>query len=114
MGCPICNNDLVDNDGKTLSHVAKVLLRITNPLYLAKSIYNVGKTIYFDLSDIPTTDGYLYCKKCNIYFIRCINCGHLNSIGSDIMVSPKKICCAKCDKVYVYATHPDPDVDHYC
>lgn len=110
--CPYCNTELTDDDAKVLSHITSTILKLTNPFRLAKGLYDVGKTIYYDFSDIPQTDEYLYCPSCKVYFIRCCYCGHLNCVGSDIMISPKKIICNKCNKEYVYATHPDPDADH--
>jgi len=112
MSCPYCETELLDYDEKTLRHVGEFFLKMTKPWNIAKGIFNVGKTIYYDFSDITQTEKYLYCKKCDVYFIRCCHCSHLNCIGSDIMVSPKKITCVNCSKDYVYATHPDPDADH--
>lgn len=116
MICPCCNSNLSDTDNKELSHVAKFFLKIANPVGAIKTvvtgIYSVGKTIYYDFSGISQTDRYLFCNNCKVYFIECCHCGNLNCIGSNIMVSPKKITCSKCHKDYVYATHPDPDVDH--
>lgn len=112
MDCPYCNTELADYDDKAIMHAGSFFLKIKNPWYLAKGIYNVGKTVYYDFSNIPQTDKYLYCRKCSVYFIPCIHCGSLNDIGGNIMVSPKKIICRKCNKQYVYATHPDPDADH--
>ena len=112
MGCPYCKTELSDYDEKTFSHVTSTLFKLTNPIYIVKGMIDVGRTIYYDFSDIPQTDSYLYCPTCKVYFISCCHCGQLNCIGSDIMVSPKKIKCNNCDKAYVYATHPDPDVDH--
>lgn len=116
MECPYCNTELTTDDDKALIHVGKYFLNFINPISALKNIcvgaYNVGKTIYYDFSDIPQTDSYLYCPHCKVYFICCCHCGHPNFIGDDIMVSPKKITCINCKKQYVYATHPDPDADH--
>jgi len=118
MNCPICKSQLSDDDNKTLTHVGSFFLKFINPIGCLKNItiglYNVGKTIYYDFSDIPQTDKYLYCSICKVYFIRCCHCSHLNCIGGDIMVSPKKIICNKCGKEYVYATHPNSEEHEFC
>lgn len=118
MNCPFCKSELTDFDDKTWTHVANFFLKLTNPVSFVKNmsigLYNVGKTIYYDFSDIPQTDEYLYCPICKVYFIECSHCSHLNCIGGDIMVSPKKITCNKCGKDYVYATHPSPEDHEFC
>ena len=112
MDCRYCNRELVDYDGKTWAHVGKVLLSLTKLPGFANGVYNVVRTIYYDCSDIRQTDVYLYCEKCKVYFIPCCYCGYPNCIGSEILVSPKKIKCDECLREYVYATHLDSDVDH--
>lgn len=116
MKCPCCNKELVDYDGKALIQVGTYLSKLINPMSLVinmiTGLKNIGKTIYYDFSNIPQTDEYLYCPQCSIYFIICCHCGHLNCIRGDIIVSPKKITCNNCKQEYVYATHPDHDVDH--
>lgn len=116
MDCPICKKGLVDYDDRALRQVGSFFVKFITPLSALKSMivgmYNVGKTIYYDFSDIPQTEEYLYCTRCKVYFISCCHCEHLNCIGSNIMVSPKRITCSNCCKDYVYATHPNPEVDH--
>jgi len=112
MYCSFCNRKLTNDDDKCWSHVASTFIKMTNPIGIIKGVYNVGKTIYYDFSNLPQTDEYLYCQTCKVYFVSCYHCGKLNCIGSNIMTSPKKIKCTHCQGEYVYATHPDPDVDH--
>lgn len=90
MNCPYCNTELVDYDDKTWTHVGKTLLKLTTPWGIVKGTFNVAKTIYYDFSSLMQTDEYLYCSTCKVYFIPCCYCNHLNCIGSDIMVYPKK------------------------
>lgn len=112
MRCPICNTTLLDDDDKSIHHVASFFVKNINPISLIKTCVNVARTIYYDFSNIKQTDEYLYCPYCKLYFIKCCHCGHINCIGNDIMVSPKKITCSQCHQEYVYATHPDPDIPH--
>lgn len=121
MNCPRCKNDsLTSDDDQCWSHVANFFWKYANPikpvsslLNLGKGMINVGRTIYYDFSSISQTDEYLWCTICDHYFIPCPHCGHLNDIGTDIMVSPKKIKCKGCGKDYVYATHPSEDHEIY-
>ena len=114
MECPFCSSMLTNYDGKALTDVGRFLARfIGHPFKVLTNIsiglFKVGKTIYYDFSGIAQTDEYLYCPECEVYFISCCHCGHLNCIGSNIDVSPKKITCKSCKKDFVYATHPSDD-----
>lgn len=112
MECPYCEMELSDYDEKTFRHVTSTLLNLIKPIGFVKVMINAGRTIYYDFSGMTQTDSYWYCPQCNVYFISCCHCGQLNCIGSNIMVSPKRITCNSCSGHFVYATHPDPDADH--
>lgn len=108
--CPICKHEL--DSCPPFKSIVKTFSSMMTPFGFAKAMYHVGKTIYYDFTDLLQTDECSWCPNCQNYILICPHCKHNFSVGTDSPLTGTKHKCTFCNTIFVYATHPDPDINH--